>query len=199
VLFSGQSDGTALAWDLAKVPHGEPSAVALQPADLAALWSDLGSADAVKAYHAISVLEASPKQAVPYVQEHLRPGPSAEEQRLAKLITDLDNEEFAVREQATDDLAKLGRQAEGALRKVLDGKPSADMRRRVQQLLEKLPKDTRPEPGPVSEDLQALRAVEVLEGIGTDEARQVLEELAKGPPDARLIQEAKAALGRLGK
>jgi hypothetical protein len=49
----------------------------------------------------------------------------------------------------------------------------------------------------VPERLQALRAVEVLERIGTPEARKVLETLATGAPAARLTREAKASLGRL--
>jgi hypothetical protein len=39
--------------------------------------------------------------------------------------------------------------------------------------------------------------VEVLERIGTAEARQVLERLAGGAPGVRLTREARTALGRL--
>jgi hypothetical protein len=44
-----------------------------------------------------------------------------------------------------------------------------------------------------------LRAMEVLEQIGAPEARQALEELAKGPADSPLVRQAKAALGRPAK
>jgi hypothetical protein len=37
----------------------------------------------------------------------------------------------------------------------------------------------------------------VLERVGTAEARRLLEALARGAPEARLTQEAKAALARL--
>jgi hypothetical protein len=42
-----------------------------------------------------------------------------------------------------------------------------------------------------------LRSIEVLELIGTTEARQVLEQLAAGKAEARVTQEARAALARL--
>jgi hypothetical protein len=47
--------------------------------------------------------------------------------------------------------------------------------------------------------LQAMRAVELLERIGTLEARQVLEHLAKGVAGARLTEEAQASLERLAR
>jgi hypothetical protein len=47
------------------------------------------------------------------------------------------------------------------------------------------------------ETLRMLRAVEVLELAGTQEARAVLEALSKGAPEARLTRQAGAALKRL--
>ena len=51
------------------------------------------------------------------------------------------------------------------------------------------------EPSPAL--LRGLRAIAVLEQIGTPEAKQLLLNLAAGAPEARLTREAKAALGRL--
>ena len=45
--------------------------------------------------------------------------------------------------------------------------------------------------------LRILRGVEVLEVLGTTEARNVLHELARGPEERRLTAEAQAALARL--
>ena len=51
-------------------------------------------------------------------------------------------------------------------------------------------------PVPEGEPLRAVRAVEVLERIGTPAARQLLETLSKGPA-SRTAREAKAALARI--
>jgi hypothetical protein len=45
--------------------------------------------------------------------------------------------------------------------------------------------------------LQAVRVTTLLERIGTPDAKQLLEEYAKGEPAARLTREAKASLERL--
>ena len=47
--------------------------------------------------------------------------------------------------------------------------------------------------------LRELRAVQVLEFIGTAAARGVLQDLAKGVTEASLTRHAQAALGRLAK
>jgi hypothetical protein len=44
---------------------------------------------------------------------------------------------------------------------------------------------------------RSLRVVAVLEDIGTSAARQLLAELAKGAPGARLTREARESLDRL--
>jgi hypothetical protein len=65
---------------------------------------------------------------------------------------------------------------------------------RIEALLGKLE-------GPVAsaETLRSIRAVEALEHIATPEARDLLDRLAAGAPEARLTREAKAALERLGR
>jgi hypothetical protein len=51
-------------------------------------------------------------------------------------------------------------------------------------------------PTVTGEPLRTLRAIEVLEKIGTAEARQFLERLANGAPGDLITLEARAALGR---
>ena len=94
-----------------------------------------------------------------------------------------------MREKAREELEKLGDLAEPALRQTLANDPSLEIRKRVQAIVERLG-------GPVTQPelVQALRAVAVLEDIGTPEARRLLEELAKGAPEARLTRESRASL-----
>src|SRR5262249_25028215 len=83
---------------------------------------------------------------------------------------------------------------EPALRQALTGQHSPEARRRLEHILR-----TRREARFSSCQLQLLRAVEVLENIGTSEAREVLEGLAKGAPEFYVTREAKASLDRLAK
>jgi HEAT repeat protein len=110
---------------------------------------------------------------------------------VARLLRDLDDEEFAVREAAETALNRLGERAVPALRETLDGKPGAEVRRRVTKLLDQIDQERNPH------YLRSLRAIEVLERMETSEARKVLEDLAKGVSEARQTQEAKASLDRL--
>ncbi len=62
------------------------------------------------------------------------------------------------------------------------------------RLLDKLKKDRL---HPPADRMRLVRAVEALELIGTQEARRVLRNLARGAPEAQLTLEAKTALERL--
>src|SRR5262249_47213064 len=147
----------------------------LAPEDLARLWGDLGDADAARAYQAVVALAAAPEQAPallgPRVGEL-----SAADRRVARLLADLGADRFAVRERATAELARLGEAAEPALRQLLREQPAPEVRRRAESLLQRV--GDRDTPSPPAQLLRGLREVEVLEALGTPEARRVLERLA---------------------
>lgn len=189
-LLSGSWDTTLLVWDVAR--QTEEHQGKLGQTDLQALWQDLAGTDAVQADQAIWALAAGAEQAVPFLRKHLRPAPAVEPSRLSHLLADLDSDQFAVRDKATRELEALGELAEAAIRKLLSGKPSLEARRRGEQLLEKLRG-----PLPAGERLRSLRATEVLEHAGTEQARRLLARLADGAMEARLTREAKGALQRL--
>src|SRR5262249_16809073 len=109
-------------------------------------------------------------------------------EHIARWIGDLDSEDFAVREAANRGLEAVGESARPALMRALAGKPSAEARRRLEQLVAGLDGPTR---------RRAVRSVEVLERIGTAPAREILERLARGEKEARLTEEVRAALARL--
>jgi RNA polymerase sigma factor (sigma-70 family) len=189
-LVSGLNDTTLLVWDVAAVRSKDRPA-ALDAESVRQVWDDL-SADARKAFAARWTLAAAPEQAVPLLRERLKPAQAADREHLRRLLAELDSEQFTVREKARQELAELGELAEPALRQALADKPSLEARRQIQTLLDNLRAVvTQPE------QLRALRAVAVLEDMGTPEARRVLEQLAKGTAEARLTREVKASLRRL--
>jgi hypothetical protein len=68
----------------------------------------------------------------------------------------------------------------------------------VELLLDKLARQ--PETaGPSPEQLRVLRSLEVLERLATPEAHQLLQALVRRTPDGWLVQEARAAAGRMAR
>jgi RNA polymerase sigma factor (sigma-70 family) len=191
-LASGSDDTTALVWGLAGT-SARAKTGPLAAADVARLVEAL-KGEAPAAYTAIARLADCPVQALPVLRDRLQPVKPASRQHSDKLVADLDSPQFAVRDAANRELQRLGELAAPALQRVLAGQPSVEMRRRVQALLDRCE-------GPVAppEQLPLLRAVEVLERIGSAEARGVLSELASGAPEARLTREAQACLRRLAR
>jgi WD40 repeat protein len=195
-LASASWDATVKLWTVT-LPRQAAAAGNPGNRELEALWGDLAGPDASKAYRSIGKLAAAGRQAVLFLQSHLRPAGPLDPHQLKQVhqeIARLDNDEFSVREKAMRALVELGSLAEPALRQTLGNKPSAEVRIRVEQLLAKLP-------GPLRspELLQGLRAVEALEQLGTPEARHLLTGLSRGAAENRLTQEAKASLERLAR
>lgn len=189
-LLSGSSDTTVLVWDVALPGRGVAAARA---DDLPRLWEALRGA-APTADRAIRGLLASPELALRLTGERLRPAAPVSAERLARLVADLDAASFATREQASRELEALGDTAAPALRKALEANPSAEVRKRVEALLAQVDDSL-----PAGERLRTVRALEVLERIGTAEARTQLRGLAGGAAEASLTREARAALERLAR
>lgn len=189
-LASGLANSTVLLWDVSGMtkspPRPRPSAE-----DLQACWTDLAAPDARKAHTAIWTLAAVPQHTVSFLKERLRPTAKPDPKRIRQLIIDVDSNTFTVRNQAARELTQLAELAEDALRQALKEVLSLEKRRRLEQLLEKCA-------APVTEphSLRGLRAVAVLEMIGTPPALELLRSLAGGAPEARVTQAANASLAR---
>jgi RNA polymerase sigma factor (sigma-70 family) len=191
MMASGSSDGSVLIWDAAgRRSRLAPAAAPLSADQLDSLWADLAARDAVTAYRAICALRAAPRQAAALLERHLKPVPRADAKRLAAAIRDLSSAQFTVRNRAMKELEAVAEAAEPAVRQALGGKPSEEVRRRLEQLLERLEG---------VEELRRARALEVLEQSDSPESRRVLTALAQGAPEARRTRAAQAALDRMGR
>jgi hypothetical protein len=164
----------------------------LGEAELIDAWQALSHQDRGQVQAALWSLVVASDRSLPFLRERLRPVARVDRgdpKELERLIGDLDSDDFDVREKASADLAAFGDLAEPALRKALEGKPSLEKLRRVEGLLER-----------AAERKRAVRSLEVLEEVGSSEARALLERLVReGRVDAPLTREAKAALQRLAR
>jgi len=162
------------------------------PEQFANCWQDLAAEDAGLAYRAAWLLVQNPDQAVKLLRQHLTPAPAPDLAQIQTWLADLESQKYAVRVKAVQELEKQGELAEALLRKVLDGNPALETRQRAQMLLDRLQK-----PLSSPEKLRTVRAVEVLEMVGTAEAKELLQQLATGFAQHRLTQEAQDSLKRL--
>jgi RNA polymerase sigma factor (sigma-70 family) len=191
-LMSGGDDTTILFWDVAIVTRRGRLEAHLTPQKWEKLWADLVGSQAAGAHQAMARLTAA-RETVAALNERLQPASKLDSYRLQRVLRDLDSVEFAIRQQATREIEKLGEAAWPAVENALArADASPESRRRLEQLQGRLEV-------PTGELLRGLRAIEILERIATQEARQVLHKLADGAPEARLTREAKATLERLEK
>jgi RNA polymerase sigma factor (sigma-70 family) len=187
-LASGGHDSTVLVWDVTDraVPRGKETP-RLTPDKLAELWKGLRGT-AAESHGCLSTLISAPGQAVPFLGEKRKPIVAVDAERFARLLKKLESDQFTEREQATQELKKLGDSIEPAVHKALEGKPLLETRRRLQALLDELDGGER---------LRSLRAMEVLERIGDKPARDLLRRLSEGAAGAWLTKEAQISLRRL--
>jgi WD40 repeat protein len=191
LMASGSHDGSVLVWDAAgRRRRLQPGAAPPRDDQLDGLWTDLASRETAAAYRAICRLRAAPRQAASLLERHLKPVPHADAKRVTEAIRNLGSAHFTIRSRAMRDLEAEAEAAEPALREALAGKPSEEVRRRIEQLLGRLEG---------AEELRRARALEVLEQADSPETRRVLTALARGAPRARLTRTAQAALDRTGR
>jgi RNA polymerase sigma factor (sigma-70 family) len=188
-LASGGGDSQILLWDItparsprARAPRADSTRSAKQ------LWAALAGADAGKAFEAVWSLVLMPEQAVALAKERLRPEPAPDPGHLSELIAGLDSPSFKTRTQAGAALRQLGEPVSPALRAALKQTASLESRRRLEKILEEITALPR--------RLETIRAIQVLEYIGSRQAREVLEMFAGGLPGTVRTTEAQAVLRR---
>jgi hypothetical protein len=190
---TGSADHSCLVWDVSLavvVPRKADKELSADEREK--LWADLAGEKAPAAYQAQARLAASPEAAVALFKAKLRPAAGPDNAALDRLLRDLDSEQFEVREKASAELDRLGESAAAGVRERFPAAKSLELRLRLKRFLEAQDLDK-----PTPQRLRRWRAVEVLEYLGTDTARAVLRDLAKGSPNAPQTQEVRAALARL--
>jgi len=194
-LISGSEDSTGLCWDLTGGGRSKPQpSKALTAMEVEAEWQHLQGQDVARAYKALLTLAANPRQALAKLQKELQPAPRLDPKLIAQWIEGMNDAKFAVREKALAELKKVGEAAWPQLRKVFDNPPSLEAQERVRLLLGNHQDDPFL---PVPDRLRVMRALELLERLGTAGARDLAQTLADGAPEAWLTQEAKAMLHRM--
>jgi RNA polymerase sigma factor (sigma-70 family) len=142
VLAAGQQPG--------KVPEA-PGEAPTRLERLEALWNDLASTDDARVTRALLAFTARPGESTRFLKDRLKPV-KADPQQLKKLIAQLDDDDYPVREAASRTLAGeveyLGKFARPILEQALKGSASPEAKRRLVELLKAIP------PGPQEEAKQ---------------------------------------------
>jgi hypothetical protein len=172
-------------------PTGLPPREVSVSVDREKAWAGLTMKNAVLAYEGMRDLAGDPEGAL-FLEKRLLANAKPETtDAIEKLVHELHNESFEVRERASRRLKELGDIAIPVMSKALADTNSAEVRRRLTELLDVF---GRPAEG---DRLRVIRAVEILEATNSDESRRVLKKLAEGDSRSLLSREAKAALKRL--
>ena len=194
LLASGSMDATVLTWDLRALTCG-PSTPTSRPSaeELPKLWETMAGDDAAAAWEATRRLSQAGDEATALVGRNVAPVKADAKAR--DLIAQIESPKFAEREEAYKSLTELGESAVETVKQALAGTVPAETRQRLETFLDQFEKL-----GLVSgPKARELRAVAVLEWIGSESARKLLKELAAGAAGAKLTLEAKAALERLNR
>jgi WD40 repeat protein len=184
------ADTSVLVYDLPRLAKLEGMA----KLDEAEAWAALTGDSARAAFHAQCELVQRPGDALAWCKKRLKAVPVVADEQLQKLLDDLDARQFARREAAAKELLRLDDVAEEALRKLIEKPPTLEVRRRAEVLVAAMEQRFTKYPSP---KLGMERAVQILEHIGSVEARETLKSLSAGDSRARLTRQAQAALGRL--
>src|SRR5262249_36498579 len=130
--------------------------------------------------------------AVVALAEKLTPVPPITDPKLLdRIVADLDDPVFAVREKASQDLDALGEAAVGGVRERVKAAPSAEVRRRAHSFLKTFGTATLSKAR-----LWEARAFEWLSTLDTPEGTALVKNLAAGAAGAWRTEQAKQILNK---
>jgi WD40 repeat protein len=193
MLVTGGRDTTALVWDLSLLPSGVKPGVKPphDPQPWKQWWESPADTDANKAHTAMRTMVAYSEHTISFLKPLLSPVSDQDLEPIRHLIDLLDDEDFNTRRSAANKLNQLGADVSPLLRQAFTSKLSIEARRQIETILQDAVFLRSPE------TIRQIRAIQILEHIGTPDARFLLERLAKGTPLAPQTVYAKAALKRM--
>jgi len=157
----------------------------LAPEDLEDLWRDLDSDDATRAFSALWALAGSGDQAVALIRGKMIQPKAKEpaiEEEWARLLKDLDDERFEVREKATARLREIGLPILPKLEKLANTVESPEVRMRLRDVVAQLAikaAEVKTPKKPPRPQWRSPRAVRVLETVGSLPSLDLLDQLSK--------------------
>ena len=189
LLASAGTDTSVLLW---RVPE---SKLGTDPLPLGEARDALDSMDGPVAYRAAGALIVDPARGAAVVRDGVLTAATTEV-KVRKWITELDHDEFRVREVARAALLRAGLRAAPALTDSTRKKLGAEGEERIRQILDEFGKQALriPESGFFGEPLRAVRGIRALESAGGKEAKAAIEAIAATKGESRAATEARAAL-----
>ncbi|MBY0523065.1 MAG: hypothetical protein K2R98_06685 [Gemmataceae bacterium] len=177
-----------------------PEKDALTAERLRKLYLDLTSSDPSVSAPASAILTMRPAETVPFFQRQLPPPPITQAQiaKIDKLIDRLEDNDYQAREQATEELEKLGVVMVKPVRDARALRPALPLEthRRIERVLRPFEGE---DAASTPQWRQKLQAIRILERVGSAEAKTVLEKVREDTPEAGLQAAAAAALERLAR
>lgn len=192
-LYSASADTTVLCWDVPGTGGSVP-AVEMSAADLEAAWRELALEDTAAAHRTVWRLIGSAKSSAAFLGKKVY---LLDPEKVAKMFKDLNSENYETRTGAMKSLESYGSRMEGRIAEALKDPGSLEVRRRLEQLLNKLRV-----PGALTlhqEQLRERRVMMVLEQIGDATALRVLESMSRGAAEDAMKDEARGSVRRLQK
>jgi hypothetical protein len=167
--------------------------------DLPKIWADLGEHDdeacKLKFQHQERMIQV-PDLVIPFLRERLKAAKGLDRSGIPEAIADLDSNDFSTREKAMKRLESLGGLALPLLEQKLKEKDlSLEMQNRLKRLVQGA--QSTEGKGLSADDLRAVRAVFVLQAIGSADARAILQTLARGDETSPLTHIAAIELKNL--
>ena len=177
-------------WDMTgRAADGKLRPSPVSAARFTQLWDKLAADDSKTGHAAVWELVAGGEAVLPMLQAGMSTAKALDARSAARIVAELDADDFATRAKATKEAANLGLGAEPALIKALASRPGLEPQRRVDALVAGWLGS--------ADWLRFRRAIAVLEYNGSAEAKRILLALAAGAKGARPTKAAAAALSRL--